>query len=314
MSRIHDWRYNKVLADSPVPADPIFIVGHWRSGTTYLHELMSCDPRLASPTTFQCFAANHFLITESWLPKIVWFLMPSKRPMDNVKTGWNLPQEDEFALCALGVPSPYLRIAFPNEPQDYLDYLDLNLSADELAAWQTQLQRFLKSLTIAHQKRLILKSPTHTSRIATLAKMFPKARFLHIVRDPRSVYPSTMKLWRVLDEAQGLQIPNHENLKAYVLKAFVRMYQAFEQQRTELDEHQIFDVRYEDLVRAPVDTLREAYQSLALGDFEQVEPALKRMTDRQRDYRTNQYSLSPELTNEIMTRWGTFAATYGYHT
>ena len=234
--------------------------------------------------------------------------------MDNVKTGWNLPQEDEFALCALGVPSPYLRIAFPNEPQDYLDYLDLNLSADELAAWQTQLQRFLKSLTIAHQKRLILKSPTHTSRIATLAKMFPKARFLHIVRDPRSVYPSTMKLWRVLDEAQGLQIPHHENLKAYVLKAFVRMYQAFEQQRTELDEHQIFDVRYEDLVRAPVDTLREAYQSLALGDFEQVEPALKRMTDRQRDYRTNQYSLSPELTNEIMTRWGTFAATYGYHT
>ena len=106
----------------------------------------------------------------------------------------------------MGVPSPYLRIAFPNEPRDYLDYLDLNLSADELLVWETQLQRFLKSLAIAHKKRLILKSPTHTSRIGTLAEMFPKARFLHIVRDPRSVYPSTMKLWRVLDEAQGLQI------------------------------------------------------------------------------------------------------------
>ena len=34
--------------------------------------------------------------------------------MDNMKAGWDRPQEDEFGLCMMGQPSPYLTIAFPN--------------------------------------------------------------------------------------------------------------------------------------------------------------------------------------------------------
>ena len=71
------------------------------------------------------------------LPRLVWFLVPRRRPMDNVQVGWQAPQEDEFALCSLGVPSPYLRIAFPNDADDYLRYLDLqDVDAATLAAWQ----------------------------------------------------------------------------------------------------------------------------------------------------------------------------------
>ena len=36
--------------------------------------------------------------------------------MDNMAAGWDHPQEDEFALCNMGVPSPYLTIIFPNRP------------------------------------------------------------------------------------------------------------------------------------------------------------------------------------------------------
>ena len=42
--------------------------------------------------------------------------MPSRRPMDNMPAGWDRPQEDEFALCMMGQPSPYADIAFPNRP------------------------------------------------------------------------------------------------------------------------------------------------------------------------------------------------------
>ena len=38
--------------------------------------------------------------------------------------GWDRPQEDEFALCNMGVRSPYLTIAFPNHPPQDQDYLD----------------------------------------------------------------------------------------------------------------------------------------------------------------------------------------------
>ena len=305
--------YRRRVDEMQLIDDPVFIVGHWRSGTTYLHELMSCDDRFASPTSYQCFAANHFLLSERVVPKLLWFLMPSKRPMDNVKFGWNVPQEDEFALCSMGVPSPYLRMAFPNEPNHYLDYLDLaDIPSEELDAWKTAFLDFLKALTLHTGKRLILKSPTHTARIGLLSQMFPRAKFLHIVRDPLAVYPSTIRLWKVLDEAQSLQIPNHEGLEQYVLDAFKRMYGSFEQGRKQLQPGQIYDLHYEQLVEDPVRELRKAYEHLELNDFDSVTPKLEAFAGRKREYRTNRYQLSPSSEQEILQNWGDFATRYGY--
>ena len=33
-------------------------------------------------------------------------------------------------------------------------------------------------------KRIVLKSPAHTARVRVLLELFPKARFVHIIRDP----------------------------------------------------------------------------------------------------------------------------------
>src|SRR2546423_15613092 len=38
--------------------DPIFIVGHWRTGTTFLHNLLSMNRGVTCPTTWECFAPN----------------------------------------------------------------------------------------------------------------------------------------------------------------------------------------------------------------------------------------------------------------
>ena len=305
--------YGRRVAAMQLVDDPVFIVGHWRSGTTYLHELMSCDERFASPTSYQCFAANHFLLSERFVPKLLWFLMPSKRPMDNVNFGWNVPQEDEFALCSMGVPSPYLRMAFPNEPNRYLEYLDLaEMPSEELDAWKSAFLDFLKALTLHTGKQLILKSPTHTARIGLLSQMFPRAKFLHIVRDPLAVYPSTIRLWKVLDEAQSLQLPNHQGLEQYVLDAFQKMYESFEQGREQLQPGQIYDIHYEELVKDPVRELREAYERLELEDFDTVAPKLEEFVGRKREYRTNRYQLSPGSQQEILQNWGAYATRYGY--
>ena len=52
---------------------PIFIVGHWRSGTTLLQELMVLDDRFTCPTTYQCFAPNHFLVSAWWVSAVCGF-------------------------------------------------------------------------------------------------------------------------------------------------------------------------------------------------------------------------------------------------
>jgi hypothetical protein len=81
------WRVKKELAQPP-----LFVLGHWRTGTTLLHELLALDTRHTCPTTYECFAPSHFLITEGAAIKLFGFLLPSRRPMDNMPIGWTLPQ------------------------------------------------------------------------------------------------------------------------------------------------------------------------------------------------------------------------------
>src|SRR5204863_6827505 len=113
---IQDQWYGSRVDRTPIREAPLFIIGHWRSGTTLLHELLILDQRHTFPNTYQCLAPNHFLLTERVFSRLFGFLLPSRRPMDNMAAGWDKPQEDEFALCMLGQPSPYLTIAFPNHP------------------------------------------------------------------------------------------------------------------------------------------------------------------------------------------------------
>ena len=45
-----DARYRKI-ADKPLEMDPVFILGHWRSGTTFMHNVFSCDKHFGYNTT-----------------------------------------------------------------------------------------------------------------------------------------------------------------------------------------------------------------------------------------------------------------------
>src|SRR5262245_36702771 len=103
--------YGSKLNKVAIREAPIFIIGHWRTGTTLLHELLILDERHTYPNTYECLEPNHFLLAEGLVKRYLKFLVPSRRPMDNMKAGWDRPQEDEFALCMMGQPSPYLTIA-----------------------------------------------------------------------------------------------------------------------------------------------------------------------------------------------------------
>lgn len=299
---------------TPVAAPPVFIVGHWRSGTTYLHELMVCDQRFGFPSTYECFAASHFLITEWWASGLLTLVSPRRRPMDNMAAGSKLPQEDEFALVALGAPSPYLRMAFPNEDAPDMDLLDMGqVEPAKLARWRERLDWFVRALSLRHHRPLVFKSPPHTGRVGVLAEMFPGAKFVHISREPTTLYASTMRLWEALDGIQGLQIPTGEGRSEYVLQCFERMYAGYERQRQSLDERHLIEIRYEDLVEDPLGTMRTVYERLELPDFAVAEPAIRASVESRREYRPNRHpELPDDVREQIATRWGDYARRYGY--
>lgn len=296
-------------------APPLFVLGHWRSGTTMLHELLIRDPENAYPTTYQCFAPHHFLVTESWVTPLIGWLLPKKRPMDNVATGWKRPQEDEFAICNLGQPTPYLCWAFPNRGPVHREYLTLqNLSEAERHGWIKTLKHFIRSLAVKDNRRLVLKSPPHTARVRTLLEAYPDAKFVHIVRDPLTVFPSTMRLWKSLCDVQGLQKPKakHDWIEPYVLDNLAEMYQAFEADRGLIPPGQLAELRYEDLVADPAGKLEEIYDELNLGDFEQVRPALQEYLGETTNYKTNRYELPTEIEAKVRERWAPYFERYGY--
>jgi len=305
--------FGRKIRGTKIDQQPIFILGHWRSGTTLLHEYLVLDRRHTCPDTYSCFAANHFVLTGWLFPRLLWFLMPSRRPMDNMKFGWYGPQEDEFALCNMGVPSPYATIAFPNRPPQNGEYFDLeSIPADELAHWKERLTWFLKCLTLKSPGRIVLKSPPHTFRVKHLLDVFPDARFVHIVRDPYVLFPSTMHLWRRLYADHGLQRPKGEGLEDYVFDTLSRMYETFEAQRGLIPPSRLAEVRYEDLVADPIAQMRRIYAELDLGGFDDVLPVLEKHVAAAADYKTNRYALPDETRDEITRRWGHVIQRYGY--
>jgi hypothetical protein len=292
---------------------PIFIIGHWRSGTTYLHELMVLDDRFAFPTTYECFAPSHFLVSDWLVAKYMRFLLPEKRPMDNMAAGWNLPQEDEFALCNLGVGSPYKTMGFPNHPPQDADFLELtNLAPAKRERWKRGMLWFLKRVAYRKPRPIVLKSPPHTARVRTLLELFPRARFIHIVRDPVNVFMSTVRLWRSLYQVQGLQVDDGHDVSEHVLSTFERMYASFDADRPLLAPDQYYEVRYEELVKDPVEQIRTMYERLQLGDFQHVRPRLLEFLEGKRDYQTNRFEPPEEVRRMVFERWGEFARRYGY--
>jgi hypothetical protein len=294
---------------------PLFVLGHWRSGTTLLHELLILDPEHTYPTTFECYVPHHFTWTEWWLPPLIAWLLPATRPMDNMRTSWDRPQEDEFALCNMGIPSPYLAWAFPNHGAVADEYLDLTALPDaERRRWKATWERFVRRVAAVRNRRVVLKSPTHTARVRTLLEVVPEARFIHIVRDPLVLFPSTVRLWRSLSEVQGMQrLPKDDGwIEEHVLETFVRMYDRFEQDRELVPPGHLVDVRYEELVADPVGQMRQVYDQLGLGDFARVEPEMRRYAKGMRAYRTNRYALPPDVAQRVRDRWASYFERYGY--
>lgn len=293
--------------------DPLFVVGHWRTGTTLLHELLALDPQHRCPTNYECFVPHHFLISQQWLKPWIRFVLPKNRIADQMPVEWDLPQEDEFGLLALGAPSPYRDLAFPNEPPQFdASYTLADLSPRERTRWEHALRKFLRCLIRNRPGRLVLKSPPHTFRLPVLEQLFPRARYLHIVRDPYAVFASTIKLWKSLFAAQSYQRPAFVGLDERVLTTFCQMYDSFESARRDIDPQRICDVRYEDLVRDPLAQMRQIYQRLELGDFAPTAPAVAAYFAQRTGYRPSRYQLAPEHHAAVTQHWLPYMQKYGY--
>lgn len=294
------------------PPAPIFVLGFWRSGTTFLHELLCCDSRFGFPSTYACLNPAHFLLSGRRV--LQGNLREAARPMDDLRYTWASPQEDEFALLSLGAPSPYEALIVPSLMNNAKWLLDLReRPGEDQEQWSDTFDYFLKLLTLEQKKTMVLKSPTHGYRMRTLQSKFEQARFVIIERNPYEVFASNLKLWRTLTSRYALECCSDRELEQFILDAYVLHQNAVSQGMEHCVPGYVCEVRYEDLVKDPIEQISRIYTQLNMEDFETVRPRLDEYLKKVSTHQRNRLRISRSQKTQVDARWGEIIKRREYH-
>ncbi|MGV1015559.1 MAG: sulfotransferase family protein, partial [Methyloceanibacter sp.] len=244
------------------------------------------------------------------------YLLPKKRPQDDVPVGFDRPQEEEFGMMMLGQGTPYITCAWPRLGPADSDYLDFKgVSEAKREKWARAYMWFYRRLVLKHGgKPLVMKTPANAARLKLLHELFPDARFVYLARNPLNVFPSTVKLWRALYSVQGLHNPPYLDpwLDDYVLDMFARLTEAYEEDRHLIPADRLVELRYEDFVKDPVASMRDIYRRLDIGGFAQAEGKMRAFLAERSEHRVSSYQMPLPLKRKIAERLKPYIDRFGY--
>jgi len=284
---------------------PVIIVGHWRTGTTYLHELLSQDPQFCYVSLWNTLLPDSFLILEPFKNFLSNFL-PKQRPMDEIKVDIDGPYEEEAGIAVLNEWSFFHCLHFPrNAEEQYVKSIHLeNLTKQEIKKWKDNYLQFMKTVSFANNgKRLLIKNPANTARIPILQELFPNAKYIHIYRNPYKVYLSTIKMrTRVLDKL-ALQNSNKKEIEKQVTNNYIRLMKNFFDQKKHIQKNNLIEVKYEDLVSNPIRQVEKIYSKLNINGLEAALPEMKNYLERQKDYKVNVYKIDKKIIKHVQDKW-----------
>ena len=269
-------KFSDASSSGTSPGGCIVLLGYWRSGTTLLHNYLAHDKRFGYPSTYACMHPHHFIFTQA--AALAKRQSGIRRPMDDVQIVASSPQEDEFALLGLGARSPYEALVTPRNLAPALALGDpRDLAPDEERRWEGSFNRFISGVSAVEGNRpLILKSPPHGYRVATLRRLLPDTRFIVIVRSPDTVFESVVRMWHSLFLIYALSaIPSEDDTRRVILADRLRFETKLTDGLAGLPENRVAHVHYESLVRNPIQSISGIYDQLALGSFKEVEQVLK---------------------------------------
>ena len=313
MARVENLLYGKKIRETEIMNPPIFILGYWRSGTTLLHNLMTLDPRFTYPNLYQTVFPWHFLTTEKVFTTMTAWMVPKSRPMDNVAVSWDAPQEDDVALCAMCLVSPYMLLARPFDLEYWRRSFNIDdLPEDERHAWEDSITLLMKKVTVRDGKPLILKSPAHTYRIKPILRLFPEARFVYIHRNPYDVFNSSIHLRHTMIEENTLGKAVHPNIENSVIDTYLEAFHAYERDRQLIPEGRLTEVGYQDLVNDPMAEMERIYGDLDLGGFEEVRKRLEPQLEELKRYQKNKFQPSSHWKREVYNRCREMYERFGY--
>ncbi|RLD90507.1 MAG: hypothetical protein DRJ13_18035 [Bacteroidetes bacterium] len=253
--------------------EPVFIVGNFRSGTTFLHRLLTKDLHSTSFTSWELYLAPSVIGRKfyQWLMKINravgnparWVIGLFNRIVEKEtymhKIGLNEAEEDGQVFFQIWSSFHLLAFfPFPKLIKEYI-YYDDQIPEEVKERDMQYYSEIIKKHIYAHDgKRYISKNPSHSPKVKTLHHQFPDAKFINIVRNPLQVIPSSISLFSKHCHTYG-NPENEYNLQETVIEHSKHWYLYPHQYLKTLPSNQYVRVLYKDLVADPESTIRDIY-------------------------------------------------------
>ncbi len=314
-SIIENMRYKKLLKNKPLEGDPVFVLGHWRSGTTFVHNVLSCDKQFGYTTTYQTVFPNVMLFAQGMFKWVMASVMPNKRPMDSLELKPDLPQEEEFALSGM-IPYNYYNFwFFPKDMMEYCErYLLMNkLTEEERTAFQETFVKLVKlSMHNTGGKRYLSKNPPHTGRVDELLKIFPNAKFIYLMRNPYTVFESTRGFFTKTIQPLKLQDISNEELQESFVEVYKRLYDKYQEDKKLIPEGNLIEIKFEDFEADAIGATRRIYETLSIDGFEEALPAMEEYVGGKKGYKKNKYNYAAETVEVVEKHWGRSLKEWGY--
>ena len=306
LASIQDSRYAKLLADKPLEHDPVFILGHWRSGTTFMHNVFSCDRHFGYNTTYQTVFPHLMMWGQPFFKKNMSWLMPDKRPTDNMELAVDLPQEEEFALANM-MPYTYYNFWFlPHHMQEYADKYLLfdDITPEELRVFEETFVKLIKiSLWNTGGSQFLSKNPPHTGRVRELVKMFPDAKFIYLIRNPYTVFESTRSFFTNTIQPLKLQDITPAEMEANILSVYTKLYHKYEADKACIPEGNLVEVKFEDYETDAYGMTEDIYRRLSLPGWEEAREAIEKYVGKKKGYKKNKYNYDERTVRLVQDHW-----------
>ena len=302
---INDRRYAKLAKEVDKSNTPVFIIGHWRSGTTFVHNVFTQDEQFGYCTTYQTVFPHLMLWGYGFFTSLTKLFMPNTRATDKMELGVDVPQEEEVALSNMTPLSHYHFLSLPKRMEHWRDKALLlnNLTAEELKEWQEAQRKLMRiSLKVQGKQTFLSKNPPHTARIKALLEIFPDAKFIYLVRNPYTVFESTRNFFTKTIASTTLQPFDKEAYELEVLKTYKALYERYEEEKRLIPEGNLVEVRFEDFEADPIKYTEQIYKQLQLGNFEAVRAKMEAYVGTKRGFKKNKYRYD-ERTIALVDKW-----------
>ena len=283
---------------------PVFIIANPRSGTTYLHRLISQDDdRFAytklAHTFFMTASFTKFANAVRWVDQHTGNLIRNSLNKmdeffwggwDNIHAmGFNKAEEDELpfaqAMMSTGVflPFPYFHLIDDNK---FLDKEPAEVRKSTMDFYESCVKRFVYAS--GADKTYLSKNVMSTGRFKSLLERFPDAKVIYIARHPYEALPSFTSMFSSMYGA----IPDDDPAKLAWSELGIQFYQYLAEMRREIPASQFIALKYDDLIANPKDTVLKVYQHFGWEASSEYVAMLEKENIIQKDYHSaHEYSL-----------------------